>query len=117
FPTLEQRANRYIPILTGLTSAVVYFIAALTVLQAWNIRAYAWLGSDFGRRITASLVSIGIILVIAIAVWETVASAIERYLNRIDESDLPRRTRVRTLLPQFCTACLCVFTVPTLLNV
>jgi small-conductance mechanosensitive channel len=117
FPTLEQRANRYIPILTGLTGAVVYFIAALTVLQAWNIGAFAWLGSDLGRRITASLVSIGLVLVVAIAVWETVASAIERYLNRIDEGDLPRRTRVRTLLPLFRTAILCVIVVLTSLIV
>jgi small conductance mechanosensitive channel len=34
FPTLEQRANRYIPILTGLTSGVIYVLAALAVLQA-----------------------------------------------------------------------------------
>src|SRR5438132_6693767 len=74
FPTLEQRANRYLPILTGLASGVVYLLAALTVLQAWNIRAFAWIESDVGRRITGSLLSIGIVLVVAITVWETVAS-------------------------------------------
>ena len=117
FPTLEQRANRYIPILTGLIGTAIYFIAALTVLQAWNIGAYAWLGSDLGRRIMASLLSIGIVLVVAIAIWEIVASAIERYLNAIDESDLPRRTRVRTLLPLFRTAIMCVIVVMTSLIV
>jgi small-conductance mechanosensitive channel len=117
FPTLEHRANRYLPILTGLTSAVVYILAALTVLQAWNIAAFAWLGSDVGRRLTGSLLSIGIVLVVAIAVWETVASAIERYLSAIDEGDLPRRTRVRTLLPLFRTAILCVIIVLTSLIV
>jgi small-conductance mechanosensitive channel len=108
FPTLEHRANRYLPILTGLISAIVYILAALTALQAWNIGAFAWLGSDVGRRLTGSLLSIGIVLVVAIAVWETVASAIERYLSAIDEGDMPRRTRVRTLLPLFRTAILCV---------
>jgi moderate conductance mechanosensitive channel len=117
FPTLEHRANRYLPILTGLTSAVVYLLAALTVLQAWNIGAFAWLGSDVGRRLTGSLLSIGIVLVVAIAVWETVASAIERYLNAVDEGDVPRRTRVRTLLPLFRTAILCVIIVLTSLIV
>src|SRR5207253_1843058 len=29
FPLLEQRANRYLPILTGLTSAAIYVLAAL----------------------------------------------------------------------------------------
>jgi small-conductance mechanosensitive channel len=117
FPTLEHRANRYLPILTGLTGAVVYILAALTVLQAWNIAAFAWLGSDVGRRLTGSLLSIGIVLVVAIAVWETVASAIERYLSAIDEGDMPRRTRVRTLLPLFRTAILCVIIVMTSLIV
>ncbi len=117
FPTLEQRANRYLPILTGLTGVVVYILTALTVLQAWNIGAFAWLGSDLGRRITGNLLSIGIVLVLAIIVWETVASAIERYLIRIDASDLPRRTRVRTLLPLFRTAILAVIVVMTSLIV
>ncbi len=113
FPTLEQRANRYLPILTGLTSGAVYFLAAMTVLQAWNIGAFAWLGSEVGRRVAGSVLSIAVVLVVAIALWETVASAIERYLTRIDASDLPRRTRVRTLLPLFRTAMLWVIVVLT----
>ena len=117
FPTLEQRANRYLPILTGLASGVVYLLAALTVLQAWNIRAFAWIESDVGRRLTGSLLSIGLVLLVAITVWETVASAIERYLSAIDEGDLPRRTRVRTLLPLFRTAILGVIIVMTSLIV
>jgi small conductance mechanosensitive channel len=117
FPTLEQRVNRYIPILTGLTGAIVYILAALTVLQAWNVGAFAWLGSDLGRRITANLLSIGIVLMVAIAVWETAASAIERYLSAVDAIDAPRRTRVRTLLPLFRTAILVVIVVLTSLTV
>jgi small conductance mechanosensitive channel len=117
FPTLEQRTNRYLPILTGLTGAVVYALAVMTVLQAWNIGAFAWLGSEVGRRVTGSVLSIAIVLVVAIALWETVASAIERYLTRIDAGDLPRRTRVRTLLPLFRTAMLWVIIVLTALIV
>jgi small conductance mechanosensitive channel len=117
FPTLEQRANRYLPVLTVLIGVVVYILAALTVLQAWNIGAFAWLGSDFGRRLTGNLLSIGIVLAVAIAVWETLASSIERYLSAIDAGDAPRRTRVRTLLPLFRTAMLCVIVVLTSLIV
>ena len=62
FPTLEQRANRYIPILTGLTSGVVYILAALAVLQAWNVGAFAWFASDLGRRMTGNALSIGMVL-------------------------------------------------------
>jgi len=117
FPTLEHRANRYVPILTGLLGFVVYVLAALTVLQAWNVGAFAWFGSDLGRRMTGNALSIGMVLLIALALWEIFASAIERYLSAIDASDTPRRTRIRTLLPLLRTALLCVIVVLTALIV
>ena len=113
FPTLEQRANRYIPILTGLTSGVIYVLAALAVLQAWNVGAFAWFTSDLGRRAVGNAVSIGMELVVALALWEIFASAIERYLSGIDASGAPRRTRIRTLLPFLRTAMLSVIVVLT----
>ena len=113
FPTLEQRANRYIPILIGLSGVVIYLLAALTVLQAWNVGAFAWLGSDLGRRIIGNALSIGLELVVALAVWEIFASAIERYLSGVDASGTPRRTRIRTLLPLLRTAMLAVLVVLT----
>jgi moderate conductance mechanosensitive channel len=117
FPTLEHRANRYVPILTGLISLIVYILAALTVLQAWNVAAFAWFGSDLGRRVTGNVLSIAVVLVIALALWELSASAIERYLSAIDASGAPRRTRIRTLLPLLRTALLCVIVVLTALIV
>jgi small conductance mechanosensitive channel len=113
FPTLEQRANRYIPILTGLTSGVIYVLAALAVLQAWNVGAFAWFTSELGRRVFGNALSIGMELVIALALWEIFASAIERYLSGIDASGAPRRTRIRTLLPFLRTAMLSVIVVLT----
>src|SRR5262249_41669794 len=113
FPTLEQRANRYIPILTGLAAGVVYILAGLAVLQAWNIAAFAWFTSDVGRRMTGNALSIAMVLITALALWEISASAIERRLSAIDGGDLPRRTRIRTLLPLLRTALLCVIVVLT----
>jgi small conductance mechanosensitive channel len=100
-----------------LLSFVVYVLAALTVLQAWNFGAFAWFGSDLGRRMTGNALSIGMVLIIALAMWEIAASAIERYLSAIDASDTPRRTRIRTLLPLLRTALLCVIVVMTSLIV
>jgi small conductance mechanosensitive channel len=111
FPTLEQRANRYIPILTGLATAIIYILALLTVLQAWNVGAFAWFGSELGRRVTGNALSIGVVVIIALALWEISASAIERYLTAIDAGDAPRRTRIRTLLPLMRTALLSVIIV------
>ena len=55
FPTLEQRANRYVPVLTGMASAALYIIAGLTVLQAWEISAFARLDTDLARRLGGDL--------------------------------------------------------------
>jgi small-conductance mechanosensitive channel len=117
FPTLEQRANRYIPILSGLSSGLIYALAFLAILQTWNVGAFAWLASDMGRRMGENALSIGIVLVVALALWELSASAIERYLAAVDAGDLPRRTRIRTLLPLVRTALLCLIVVLTSLIV
>jgi len=117
FPTLEQRANRYIPILSGLAAGVIYLFAALAVLQAWNVAAFSWFTSDLGRRIAGNALSIAMELLIALALWELFASGIERYLSGIDASSTPRRTRVRTLLPLLRTAMRSVIVVVTSLIV
>ncbi len=106
FPTLEQRANRYLPVFSVVIAALVYAFAFLAVLQAWNIAAFAWLDSDFGRRLTTSLISIGTVILIALTIWEVFSSAIERYLNAVDQDNLPlaRSARARTLLPLLRTA-------------
>ncbi|HEX3500108.1 MAG TPA: mechanosensitive ion channel domain-containing protein [Stellaceae bacterium] len=106
FPTLEQRANRYVPIFSAVIAALVYAFAALAILQAWNVAAFSWLDSDFGHRVTTSLISIGTVILIALAVWELFSSAIERYLTAVDQDDVPlaRSARARTLLPLLRTA-------------
>jgi len=113
FPTLEQRANRYIPILTGLAGILVYLLAAFTVLQAWSVGAFGWLDTDLGRRLIGNVLSIGLEIFVALALWEIFASAIERYLSGIDATGTPRRTRIRTLLPLLRTAMLSVLVVLT----
>ncbi len=110
FPMLEARANRYLPVLTIAASTIVYFFAALTLLQAWGVDAFAWFTTNFGRRITGSLISIVTVLIISLVLWESFVSAIERYLNRIGTDGRPvaRSARARTLLPLLRTAVLIV---------
>ncbi|MDB5406407.1 MAG: mechanosensitive ion channel protein [Rhodospirillales bacterium] len=101
FPTLEQRANRYVPVLTNIVAGLVYAFAALAVLEAWSIPSFAWFGSEIGRRLTSGLITTGTVIVGALVVWEIFTSAIERYLNAVDENGMPvpRSARARTLLP------------------
>jgi small-conductance mechanosensitive channel len=110
FPTLEQRANRYLPILSGLIRVVVYVAALLIVLQAWDIGSFAWFGTELGRRLTGIALSVAAVLGIALAAWEILSAAIERHLSTLSASP-SSRLRQRTLLPLLRTAMLCVIVV------
>ena len=113
FPTLEARANRYLPTLHVGLRWVVYAVAALALLQAWGVDAFGWLETPFGRRLTESALSIAVVTVLALIVWEAISSAIERYLTRTDADGtlIERSARTRTLLPLLRNAVLVVLTV------
>jgi small conductance mechanosensitive channel len=108
YPTLESRANRYLPVLYVVTATIVYAFAALAILQAWGIDAFAWLDTETGRRVAGSCITIAIVLVVTLMIWEFFSSAIERYLNGTsgDGSRIARSARVRTLLPLLRTTML-----------
>jgi small-conductance mechanosensitive channel len=101
FPTLEHRANRYLPVLTMIGSIIIWAFAALSLLEIWGVGSYAWLGTELGKRVTGSLVTIATILGLAFILWEIVNAAIDRYLTGSDGAGnrIARSARVRTLLP------------------
>src|SRR5262249_34182928 len=117
FPELEKRANRYLPMITGLSGAAIYAITFLLVLQAWDISSFAWFSTGLGRQTAGTLLSIALVLAIALAVWELFAAAIERYLARLDAQGAPSRARRRTLLPLLRSAILCVIMAVTALTI
>ena len=110
FPTLEARANRYLPVFSAAITAAIYLFVGLALLQAWGADGFGWMDTDWGRHVTVAVVSIGAVSVAAIAVWELFSSAIERYLAAADGEGkpVPRSARARTLLPLLRTAMLAV---------
>jgi moderate conductance mechanosensitive channel len=107
FPQLEHRANRYLHLLIKLATVAIYGITALAVLQAWDVAAFAWFRTEFGRHATGALLSIAVVLAISLAVWEIFAAAIERNLAGLEQAGAPSRNRRRTLLPLLRTTLLC----------
>ena len=103
YPSLEARANRYQPILEQTTSIVVNIVAGVTILEAWGFDAFDWLRTPFGQRVTGSLITIALLLIIAIVIWEITSAVVERYLSRGD-GDVSARSR--TILPLLRTAML-----------
>lgn len=101
FPTLQRRANRYLPIFNIALSSVIWLLTAMALLESWGVSSFGWLASDAGRRVVSALITIGTILVIAFVVWEVFNAAIDRYLAGIGANGdrVARSARMRTLLP------------------
>ncbi|HVI52951.1 MAG TPA: mechanosensitive ion channel domain-containing protein [Candidatus Sulfotelmatobacter sp.] len=110
FPDLETRANRYVAVLQNLVRGLAGLAAVVALLQVWGVNALGWFGSDLGRRLMGSLLSIGAVIVMSLLAWELVSAGVERYLSRTDADGNPvkRSARARTLLPLLRTVVLVV---------
>jgi small-conductance mechanosensitive channel len=105
YPGLEKRANRYVPILERGAGVVIGLIATFSILEAWGIDSFAWVATPFGQRVTGSLITVALLLVVAVVVWELINATVERYLSR-DGGRVS--ARARTLLPLLRTVLLVV---------
>ncbi len=103
FPTLEARANRYTAILRVFASLAIYVLAALALLQAWGIEAFTWMAAFAQHPATGHAISLVLVAVAGLVLWEFFNSTIERRLAAIDHGG---RSRARTLLPLLRTTVL-----------
>jgi small conductance mechanosensitive channel len=101
FPHLQQRADRYVPILHTLTVAIIWIAGFLCLIDIWDIGSFDWFQTAAGRALIGRIVSVGFVVVSATVAWELVSAIIERYLVGAvrDGSAIERSQRVRTLLP------------------
>jgi small-conductance mechanosensitive channel len=117
FPGLEERANRYFPLLRAAISGLVAIVTIIAWLEIWGIDATAWFSSSqVGGRLASAVITIGLAGVVALAVWEASNAAIEQHLLRLSrEGRFARVTRLRTFLPMLRTTLLAIIiTVVTL---
>jgi moderate conductance mechanosensitive channel len=100
----RTRAMRYLQAVRVILSIVAIAATALTVIEAWGLDAVEWFDTIGGPRLVSGLASIGIIVVIAIVIWEAISVMIERRLAAADDGTLEglrRAARLRTLMPLF----------------
>ncbi|MEQ8964716.1 MAG: mechanosensitive ion channel, partial [Azospirillaceae bacterium] len=110
FPGLEARANRYLPVLQRLANFLVVVLAVLALLQIWRLGGFSWFTTPSGRGLASSAVSIVFVLAVLFALWEGISAAIQRYLQRTDETGerVVASARARTLLPLLRTTVMIV---------
>jgi small conductance mechanosensitive channel len=103
FPSLEERANRYLPAIRLVLRGVVGLIAALALLETWGVNVLDWLYTPLGKQLAENTFSIIAVIVLALIFWEAVNIGVERYLTKTDVNGnvVERSARIRTLLPLF----------------
>lgn len=101
YAMIALRAARYHRPLRYLVNTAVTIGLVLSLLRLWDLRAFSWLSvGDLGQRLFHSLGTIGITLVIAIIIWETLNFFIQIYLDELTQQGLViRAARLRTILP------------------
>jgi len=91
----------------------VWILAVAGVAASWGVSIPAFLATPFGQRVSGSLFSIGVTVVVLALIYGYVSSSIERHLNRQDGDGKPVQTsaRMRTLLPMLRNAAFIVFSI------
>jgi len=104
-PGIEARVNRYLPAVKTLGGAAIWVAATVVLLQAWGLHAFAWFTpGNLGHRLLGALASIGLTVLVAILIWESINAAIQRRLDSVArDAQAARSARVRTLLPMLRT--------------
>jgi small-conductance mechanosensitive channel len=113
FPGLETRANRYLPLLRNIVSAVIAFIGLVALLEVWGVDAIVWFyGGQIGSRLLSAVVTVGIAALAAAAIWEISNALLDRKINALSrEGHYARAARLRTFQPMLRTALLCVIVI------
>ncbi|MBR0717057.1 mechanosensitive ion channel domain-containing protein [Bradyrhizobium liaoningense] len=110
FPGLETRANRYLPLLRKIVSGVIAFIGIVAVLEVWGVDAVVWFyGGQIGGRLLSAVVTVGIAVVIAAAIWEASNALMDHQVNVLSrDGHYARAARLRTFQPMLRTVLLCL---------
>ncbi len=110
FPGLEIRANRYLPLLRRIVSGVIAFIGFVAVLEVWGVNAIVWFyGGQIGSRLISAVVTIGLAVLVAAAIWEAGNALLDRQINTLSrDGHYARAARLRTFQPMLRTALLCL---------
>jgi moderate conductance mechanosensitive channel len=110
FPGLETRANRYLPLLRKIVSAIIAFIGFVALLEVWGVDAIVWFyGGQIGSRLLSAVATIGVAALAAAAIWEASNALMDRKLTALSrDGHFARAARLRTFQPMLRTALLCL---------
>ncbi len=101
FPGLRERSNLYRPMLSRALGLILWLIALVVILEAWDIDVYTALEAETRAGILHSAAIVLVVVVISLLVWEYSARSIAKALSGTNPDGSPREAsgRAKTLLP------------------
>ncbi len=107
-PAVEQRLNRYFPVLRLTLTALLSLATLVALLQFWGFSPIDWFAHDrLGGDLLSALVTSAITVALAAAIWEAANAGIESHIAGLTrQTQYARAARLRTLLPMLRTALL-----------
>ncbi|PTX56169.1 small-conductance mechanosensitive channel [Litoreibacter ponti] len=111
-PLLEPRLNGFMTRALGAVRLVIMAIAVFFILDIISVLdVRGWLGTQFGQELAGTLVTLGLILVVAFALWLAMTSWVDFRLNpEYGAVPTARETTLLSLLRNALTIVLVVLT-------
>lgn len=113
YPSLERRANRYVPHLLAGARFLISLVAFGALMEVWGVQLSAFLASDNGAMLIRALATIIVVGGGAVAISEIVSLFVERRLFVLESAGI-LSGRERTLLPLLRRAIIIVTSVVAL---
>ncbi|MEO9901676.1 mechanosensitive ion channel domain-containing protein [Nisaea sp.] len=110
YPSLERRANRYLPHLLAGARVLISIVALGALLEIWGIQLSAFFASENGQVLIRAIATIIVVGGGAVAFTEIVSLFIERRLFVLESTGV-LSGRERTLLPLLRRAMIIVIAV------
>ena len=83
FPGLEARTNLYLPITRSATKYIILTFVVLALFEVWGVELISWLFSTSGKVLLSKVATIGLIIVLALILWELACALVELSLIHI----------------------------------
>lgn len=117
-PLLERRINRFVPrAFSALRLILLVLVLMFTLDVIGMIDMRGWLESQVGLSVTTAIISVGLILFVAFAIWLALTSFVDYKLNP-EYGAIPssRETTLLTLLRNAATIALVILTLMFVLS-
>ena len=93
--------GRTLTVLLGAGRLLIAAVAAVLLLEAWEVDIFGLFETEFGARATSAIVSILLLLAGAVLIWKVAVAVLERQMLATDAKGqkIERSARFRTLMP------------------